>query len=610
MPDAPQLITLLLALVTALIVLYTITMFIAGSRRDDPEDQAADDGDHLRFVLLIPCLNEAVVIGRTIERLIQAGDERLHVVVIDDGSTDDTAQIVRAFGSPRVELFQRHAPNARQGKGEALNDAYRYLRNRFADEGVCPDDVIVGVLDADGRLGPDTAGDLALHFGDPLLGAMQIRVLIHNQSDGLLPRLQDVEFATFTEVFQRARAKIGSSGLGGNGQFVRLSALMTLGDSPWSDCLTEDLELGINLLLRDWTNGYSEKSWVSQQGITDVRRLVRQRARWFQGHLQCLKLVRPVIGSSLPRRARFDLTYHLVGSMLMLVLQTAALVWMIGLAVAFGQTRGLAGTVFASPTKVVTLYLLAFGMSPLVAVAYRRARQDVPLWRCLALAHGYVIYTYVWWLAGLSAAANHLLGRRSWAKTERTLGTGDEAVIDLRSNTGSPGATAPTLIDDAEVVIDLRSNDGSRNEPEPTLNTAVALVADLEVADGDPVADLSEHRRSASSITMSGQAPTANTQSVHPRPAISLWRCLLMANGYMLFTLLWLVAGRSPVACRLLTRWSRSRVDRGVATQDTAVVDLRTSASTREHTEGRPVPRPSDPAFLRPIHAHPKGALT
>ncbi|MGH2968452.1 MAG: hypothetical protein ACRDK0_05240 [Solirubrobacteraceae bacterium] len=46
----------------------------------------------------------------------------------------------------------------------------------------------------------------------------------------------------FSRLVQAGRDPLGSVGLGGNGQFVRLSALQDMGDSPWSRCLTEDLD--------------------------------------------------------------------------------------------------------------------------------------------------------------------------------------------------------------------------------------------------------------------------------------------------------------------------------------------------------------------------------
>ena len=61
---------------------------------------------------------------------------------------------------------------------------------------------------------------------------------------------------TFTEIFQRGRQRVGSVGLGGNGQFTRLTALQSLATAPWTDCLTEDLDLGIRLLCRGWVNDF------------------------------------------------------------------------------------------------------------------------------------------------------------------------------------------------------------------------------------------------------------------------------------------------------------------------------------------------------------------
>ncbi len=110
---------------------------------------------------------------------------------------------------------------------------------------------------------------------------------MYNAKEKLLARMQDFEFVTFTEIFQRARQHIGSVGLGGNGQFNRLSALQSLGLAPWTHCLTEDLDLGIQLLTRGWQNCYCPTTHVSQQAVVELRRLVRQRARWFQGNLQC-----------------------------------------------------------------------------------------------------------------------------------------------------------------------------------------------------------------------------------------------------------------------------------------------------------------------------------
>ena len=168
------------------------------------------------------------MIATSLERLL-AVPGNFKVMVIDDASEDGTADVVRQFDPERVWLFQRTLPDARKGKGEALNAAYRHLCTSGVLGERNPDDVIVAVLDADGRLAPNALIEVAPFFADPAVGGVQIGVRMYNAKEKLLARMQDFEFVTFTEIFQRARQRIGSVGLGGNGQFNRLSALQVAG---------------------------------------------------------------------------------------------------------------------------------------------------------------------------------------------------------------------------------------------------------------------------------------------------------------------------------------------------------------------------------------------
>src|SRR5581483_7967945 len=185
-------------------------------------------------------------------------------------SEDTTGAIVRASADARVRLLRREPPDARQGKGRALNAAYRYLLGSDLLHGRRVEDVVVAVMDADGRLATNALTEVAPYFRDPKIGAVQIGVRMYNASSKLLTRMQDLEFITYTEIFQRARQRLGSVGLGGNGQFTRLAALQSLGDEPWSDCLTEDLDLGLRLLLHGWRNTYCPTVAVEQQAVTEV----------------------------------------------------------------------------------------------------------------------------------------------------------------------------------------------------------------------------------------------------------------------------------------------------------------------------------------------------
>ena len=275
----------------------------------------------LFFVFLMPCLNEEAVIANSLKRLLAMPGGDFIVLVIDDGSDDGTADVVAGMAEEaggRVRLLRRRPPQAQQGKGEALNAGFRYLLDAEHLDGRDPDRVIVVVVDADGRMDPDSVQAVAPIFADPEVGAVQIGVRINNRVTSTLARMQDMEFVIYTEVFQRGRRHLGSVGLGGNGQFMRLSAMLSLGSSPWSRSLTDDLDLGIRMIAAGWRNEYCSAVAVHQQGVVELRRLIRQRSRWFQGHLQSWRLI-PLVLRKAPRRARADLIYHLTSPAVLLI---------------------------------------------------------------------------------------------------------------------------------------------------------------------------------------------------------------------------------------------------------------------------------------------------
>lgn len=166
------------------------------------------------YVFLLPCLNEAIVIGAGVRRLLELPCDAFAVLVVDDGSDDGTAEAVSSIDSDRVHLLRRELPQARQGKGNALNAALRHLKSSDIISGRDPADVIIAVLDADGRLQPNALAEIGPYFAaDPTVGAIQIGVRMHNAASSLLARMQDMEFVVYSEVFERGRHTFGAAGL-------------------------------------------------------------------------------------------------------------------------------------------------------------------------------------------------------------------------------------------------------------------------------------------------------------------------------------------------------------------------------------------------------------
>ncbi len=371
--------------------------------------------DDLFFVFLVPCLNEERVLSATLDRLTAQPLQDFLVLVIDDGSEDATSAIADGYPDPRVRVLRRTPPDARKGKGAALNAAVAHLLT----PGVLdrsPDKVVVGLVDADGRLDPQTVEVVAPYFADPRVGGVQVGVRINNRGAGVLTRLQDMEFVTYTTIFQLAHNRLGIAGLGGNGQFTRLKALLSLGAEPWSDTLTEDLDLGVRMQLHGWWTMHCPAVAVHQQGLTSVRRLIRQRSRWFQGNLQAWALVPQVVRRSSGRAAAE--TLHTI-LMPVLILVSSLMVLSFAASVVGVVVSPLARAQLLSWPVVVSWYVLTFLPGILFARVYLRRGDPISRLGAVLYGHVFILYGLLWMAAGWWAVLRTVRGRSTWFKTER-----------------------------------------------------------------------------------------------------------------------------------------------------------------------------------------------
>ncbi|MFI9503253.1 glycosyltransferase [Nocardia sp. NPDC052566] len=373
--------------------------------------------------VLVPCLNEARVIANTVRWLCEF-QPGVRVCVIDDGSDDGTAALAEAAGGDRIAVVRRAFPDARQGKGAALNTGLRFVRGRVRDEALEPARVLVCVLDADGRMTPGAAARMTVVFERPEIGGAQLAVRIRDRA-GVALRFQDYEFWGLGAMTQFGRILTGSVSMGGNGQFTRLSALDSVGEQPWSDSLTEDLDLGISLAVHGWTVTSTTGAYVSQQGLADPRRLLRQRTRWFHGHMSAITRLpelwtRPGI--------RFATRAELTGYLFIPYLFTVPWsilqqYWLLSSAYRLGPRLSIlaSGPVWLAAVQVLSWYVLFCSVYLACALVYWRRTDDLPLWEPLIYAPAQLLWNYVSFVAAWRAVARILIGRRSWTKTERAV---------------------------------------------------------------------------------------------------------------------------------------------------------------------------------------------
>jgi cellulose synthase/poly-beta-1,6-N-acetylglucosamine synthase-like glycosyltransferase len=404
-----------LGIATGIALLHLVVMLIV--RKTKGELATKQPEQPLKYIFMVPALNEELVIEPSVRRLLaMPGD--VEVLVINDGSVDRTGEIVAAMAAedPRVRLLTRVAPNARQGKGKALNHAYRTIAAECAAAGIDPATVVICVMDADGLLDRHAIEAVNGLFGHDDLGAAQIGVRIVDRHPIRL-RLQDIEFYTYTRVFQQGRNHLGSVGLGGNGQFTRLSALLDLGSDPWTECLTEDLDLGLQLTLKGWRLAFTDKAFGHQQGLMNISQLIRQRTRWVQGYFQCWKRIPQILTMPGHWWTVVDLLFVIMWPAVSCLFLPVAMVasWAVaGFALTQVELSASQWVVMAG-----LMYLFAFGTSILLGGAYARRSGDMSLWRTVMLIHTIWLFQFVWAAAAWKGIVRIVRRQGSWAKTAR-----------------------------------------------------------------------------------------------------------------------------------------------------------------------------------------------
>ena len=441
-------------LVCAAFLAYVVLILTPYLRR---QRDVAGDATEFSWHLVVPCRDEEAVVEATVRRLT-TWFPAANVWCVDDGSRDATPTILARLAREleRLRVVTRTLPEARLGKGPALNAAFDAIVSSLTP-GTDPTRAIVGVLDADGWLDPRCLDVISgrNHFGDPSVGAVQVLVRMLDHVHELSPRavtaastrrgrllvhMQDLEFSGPIAAMQVLRRHLGSVGMGGNGQFTRLSALYRVSQAhgtPWHGALLEDLELGLHVLLTGGRTQYCHDTWVAQEGLPTVGRLVRQRTRWAQGSMQCSRYLWPILTSPrIPTTAAIEIAYFLLQPWLQLV--GGVLYFVCGFVLVSGLIQaGSQPLSLLNPTNVSVLVLfLLFGMGPLVVwgPVYRlRVNRRTSRKRALMLGLANAIYLYVNHIAVWSALWRILRSRNDWTKTDRNHPTSPLPSASVRS---------------------------------------------------------------------------------------------------------------------------------------------------------------------------------
>ncbi len=230
-----------------------------------------------RVAVLIPAYNEEKVIVRTIRSVMMSNYKNIRVIVIDDGSKDDTYEAaIRAYpadiASGRLTVLTK--PNG--GKADALN----YGLERTDEE------IYVGI-DADGVIAHDAITNLVCHFANPKIGAVAGNAKVGNRVN-LWTRWQALEYITSQNFERRALDLFDVVMVVPGAIGAWRTAAVKAGGGYHTNTVAEDADLTMNLLEQGYWVIYEDRALAFTEAPVNMDGLMRQRFRWSFGILQAI----------------------------------------------------------------------------------------------------------------------------------------------------------------------------------------------------------------------------------------------------------------------------------------------------------------------------------
>jgi len=272
-----------LALFVIMFIAYVpgfMNAFLIGSIAFDRRPIRRALADYPAVCVLVACYNERENIVDTLRSLAaQDYPGELEVVVIDDGSIDDSLALARAEAGriDRSGLTIRVLAQAENGgKARALN--------RGLAETSHP---LVVTVDADSWLRTDALSKIVQRFlsDPPNTVAVAGAVLVRNSRDSWLTRAQEWDYFHGIAAVKRMQSMYHGT-LVAQGAFSLYTREALVDVGGWPECVGEDIVVSWALLKTGARVGYCEDACLFTNVPTDVRQFARQRQRWSRGLIE------------------------------------------------------------------------------------------------------------------------------------------------------------------------------------------------------------------------------------------------------------------------------------------------------------------------------------
>jgi cellulose synthase/poly-beta-1,6-N-acetylglucosamine synthase-like glycosyltransferase len=234
------------------------------------------------LTVLIPAYNEEKVLSRTIETVLEATYPDKEVIVIDDGSKDQTNRIAMSYSNRGVKVI--HRPNG--GKATALNHGLFFASGE-----------IIVIIDADSQISKNTLIELVKPFRNPEVAAVAGNIKVLNRRN-LLTKCQALEYIASINIYRRALDVFGSVTVvpGALGAYRR--DVMESNGFYDSDTLVEDFDVTVKALKTGKIVQASTSAVSYTEAPYAIKDFLKQRLRWYRGNFQAMWKHRDAIFNS------------------------------------------------------------------------------------------------------------------------------------------------------------------------------------------------------------------------------------------------------------------------------------------------------------------------
>lgn len=271
-------VTLLFVFLVLLVLRYALFLWLGYLHHMENRAGASDDAAALpRLTIIVPVFNEATVIGNALRSLLTLDYPSYDIIVVDDGSTDDTRRLASRLQGRHGRATVRVVSKANGGKASALNAGIALANTPFV---VC--------MDGDSRLSPGALRHAMRHFADERVAAVAGNVKVVNRNN-IWTRLQALEYIEGLNMPRRAQGFMRVVNIipGPIGVFRR-DVLRQVGGYA-TDTFAEDADVTLKIVTAGWHVAYEERAIAWTEAPETYLDLVKQRYRWTRGILQALR---------------------------------------------------------------------------------------------------------------------------------------------------------------------------------------------------------------------------------------------------------------------------------------------------------------------------------